>query len=117
MRVTLTIDLHAHYPMHLGLPTLATEDPFLKAPKQALFDFANEIDNYEPINKPRVTAEKILASGITGLLSVLYDPEDEFLVEQKPHSIAMDHIRQQIVDVENDAESAGLVVAKSSDDV
>jgi len=44
-------------------------------------------------------------------LSVLYDPEDEFLVEQKPHAIAIDHIRQQIDGVENDASAAGIVVA------
>jgi len=107
------IDLHAHYPMHLGLPVCAGEDPISKAAKQALFDFANEVDNYEPINKPRVTPEKILASGATGVFSVLYDPEDEFLVAQEPHPIAIRHIQQQAKNVEEDALKKGLRVAKT----
>ena len=90
------IDRHAHYPMHLGLPKSASDNPILKLPKQALFDLANKVGNFEPINKPRVTAEKIVESRVTELASVLYDPEDEFLVAQEPHPIAIEHIRQQI---------------------
>jgi microsomal dipeptidase-like Zn-dependent dipeptidase len=107
------IDLHAHYPMHLGLPKSASDNPIVKLPKQALFDLANEVGNFEPINKPRVTAEQILTSKVTGLASVLYDPEDEFLVAQEPHPIAIEHIRQQITDVESDASAHGIGVAKT----
>jgi microsomal dipeptidase-like Zn-dependent dipeptidase len=107
------IDLHAHYPMHLGLPKSASDNTILKLPKQALFDLANEVGNFEPINKPRVTAEKIVESRVTGLASVLYDPEDEFLVAQEPHPIAIEHIRQQITDVEADAAAHGIGVART----
>jgi microsomal dipeptidase-like Zn-dependent dipeptidase len=107
------IDLHAHYPMHLGLPKSMSDNPITKLAKQALFDLANEVRNFEPINKPRVTAGRILESKITGLASVLYDPEDEFLVAQEPHPIAIEHIRQQIRDVERDAAVHALGVAKT----
>lgn len=107
------IDLHAHYPMHLGLPKSMSDNPISKLPKQALFDLANEVRNFEPINKPRVSAGRILESKITGLASVLYDPEDEFLVAQEPHPVAIEHIRQQIRDVERDAAAHALGVAKT----
>jgi microsomal dipeptidase-like Zn-dependent dipeptidase len=107
------IDLHAHFPMHLGLPNIPSDDPVQKAALSGLYDLANEVDNYEAINRPRVTEEHIRAGGITGFGSVLYDPEDEFLLPQEPHPEAILHLRKQYSNVESDAAQAGIIVVKA----
>jgi microsomal dipeptidase-like Zn-dependent dipeptidase len=107
------IDLHAHYPMHLKLPKLDGEDPVHKAALEAIYDLANETDNYAPVNKPRVTADLVHAGGVSGFASVLYDPEDEFLVDQAPHAIAPLHILKQISNVEADAIANGIAIVKT----
>lgn len=108
------IDLHAHYPMHLGLPRCEADDPILKLARDALFNLANEVDNYEAGNRPRVTPEYVKAGRVSGFASVLYDPEDEFLVEQQPSPDAFPHIAKLIENVEADALANGIVVAKNS---
>lgn len=107
------IDLHAHYPMHLGLPRFVNDHAIVRFSRRVLYGLANQVANYEPIHRPRVTARMILESNITGLASVLYDPEDEFLVRQEPHPAAIEHIRQQIKQVESDASANGIDIAKT----
>ena len=108
------LDLHAHFPMHLGLPDIPSDHPLHKIALKAVFDLANEADNYEPINRPRVTEDYIQSGGITGVGSVLYDPEDEFLVTQEPHPYAIDHLLQLCTNVEVKAADAGIAVAKTT---
>jgi microsomal dipeptidase-like Zn-dependent dipeptidase len=105
------IDLHAHYPMHLGLPRCPEDDPILKLSREALFALANEVDNFEAVNRPRVTPEYVRKGGVSGFASVLYDPEDEFLVEQRPGADAFPHIIKLLENVEADASAHGIKVA------
>ena len=107
------IDLHAHFPMHPGLPNIPSDDPVHKTALTALYDLANEVDNYEAVNRPRVTEDHVHQGGISGFASVLYDPEDEFLLPQEPHPGAINHLLKQYSNVEADAKQAGIIVVKT----
>jgi microsomal dipeptidase-like Zn-dependent dipeptidase len=103
------IDLHAHFPMHTPFPPLPFADP-KDAWKKPLFDGMNLALNYE-LGAPRVSLERWFKDdpefGVTGFGSVLYDPEDEFLVESGAVPIpgAIYHTRAQLANVEREIQS------------
>jgi microsomal dipeptidase-like Zn-dependent dipeptidase len=100
------IDLHAHFPMHTPFPPVPFANP-RDAWKKPLFEGMNVTLNYE-LGAPRVSLERWFKDdpefGVTGFGSVLYDPEDEFLVESGPAPIpsAIDHTRAQLANVEQE---------------
>lgn len=108
------IDLHAHYPMHLGLPVIPGDDLALKAVRQFLFDTVSEIDNYEAWGHPRIDGRYIHAGGISGFASVLLDAEDEVFRAQEPHADAFPHVVQLLTNVEAQAKRDHVAVVKDA---
>jgi hypothetical protein len=72
------IDLHAHFAMHHEIP----DDPGQKI----LFDSLNATINYEDL-QPRVSLKRWFDdnsdNAVTGFGSVLYDPQDDFFVDDR----------------------------------
>jgi membrane dipeptidase len=108
------IDLHGHYPMHLGLPTIPGDDLALKAVRQFLFDTVSELDNYEAWGHPRIDGRYVHAGGISGFASVLLDAEDEVFREQKPHPDAFPHVVQLLKNVQTRAKRDAIAVVKDA---
>ena len=104
-------DLHAHFPMHTPFPPMPSTDPHIEFKKKLLAK-ANEALNYEN-GVPRMAPARVAAGVFGGFASVLYDPEDEFLVRRRdPRREAIDRIEAQACHVEAEARDLGLVVAK-----
>src|SRR5438552_1964941 len=105
------LDLHAHFPMHHEIP----DDPW----KKFQFDAANVAFNYEN-GEPRVSLKHWFddhpSLGVTGLGSVLYDPQDDFFVKDpnQPIPKAICHIEEQLDRVVAEIQQDGRVqIARS----
>lgn len=114
------LDLHAHFPMHTKFPPMPFNDPS-EAWKKEAFDRLNMLVNYEK-GKPRVSLSNWFAdkgNRVTGFGSVLYDPEDELLVDtgDKPRPEAIKHIEAQRNNVEKEATAAGVKIARNPKEV
>src|SRR5215813_175525 len=114
------LDLHAHFPMHTPFPPMPFDNPFDEWKKLA-FDTLNHLANYEG-GKPRVSLSNWFAdtgNRVTGFGSVLYDPEDELLVNtgDKPRPKAIDHIKAQLCNVEKEVKSADVAIARNPNEV
>lgn len=97
------LDLHAHFPIHT---------PFIFGWKRFLLDRANTLFNYED-GVPRMRADRVAAGVFSGFASVLYDPEDEFLVRRTdPRPQAFGHLMTQATLAETEAASIDLCVAR-----
>jgi microsomal dipeptidase-like Zn-dependent dipeptidase len=108
-----TLDLHAHFPMHLGLPRSQGDNVAVDAEQAALLRLLNLFLNNRA-GQFRVTPETILEGGIGGLGSVLYDPGDEFQLGHSAPAMAFPHILAQMDNVEQAIEdNAGLELARN----
>lgn len=105
-----TLDLHAHFPMHMALPTMP-RDVGGDAARSVLFRLANLFFNNN-WGRFRVTPETIREGAIAAFGSVLYDPADEFRLGHDSPPDAFTHILAQIDAVEQAVEdNAGLEIA------
>jgi microsomal dipeptidase-like Zn-dependent dipeptidase len=106
------LDLHAHFPMHTPFPPEPFADPADKW-KKAAFDALNNMANYEK-GKPRVSLDnwfRDTGNRVTGMGSVLYDPEDELFVNTgvKPRPGAICHVEAQLRNVTDEIQRDGRV--------
>lgn len=116
------VDLHAHFPMHSPFPPKPFEHPRDNW-KRGLFAAANRLLNFEN-GHPRVSLQRWFEDDpqkrVSGFGSVLYDPEDEFLVDTGPIPIpsAFGHICAQLANVEREISDDGrVVVARTPNEV
>jgi microsomal dipeptidase-like Zn-dependent dipeptidase len=106
-------DIHAHFPMHTPFPPMPSTDPHINF-KIKLLAKANDALNYEN-GVARMASDRVAAGAFGGFASVLYDPEDEFLVGRRdPRPEAIDRIEAQAANVETEARRIGLAIAKDA---
>ncbi len=114
---TQTLDLHAHFAMHLRLPTTPRDNPAGDAFRALLFRTANLFFN-NSWGRFRVTPDAIRKGGIAAMASVLYDPADEFRLGHAAPGNAFAHILEQIQQVEQAVEdNYGLELAHNVGEV
>ena len=97
--------------MHTPFPPIPFEDPGDSWRKIA-FDTFNSTFNFEGLQR-RVSLSHWFEDdpqfGVTGFGSVLYDAQVDFFVNDDPIPAAIDHIRAQLNNVENEILSDGRV--------
>ncbi len=98
------LDLHAHFAMHMRLPTTPRDNPAGDAIRALLFRTANLFFN-NSWGRFRVTPDTIRKGGIAAFASVLYDPADEFQLGHSSPKNAFPHILAQIEQVEQAVEN------------
>jgi microsomal dipeptidase-like Zn-dependent dipeptidase len=112
-----TLDLHAHFPMHLGLPLWKKDRMAQDLAQSVLLRLFNVFLNNRA-GQFRVTPETILQGGIGALGSVLYDPGDEFRLGQSAPPEAFAHILAQMESVERAVQDyAGFEIARNPDEL
>ncbi len=105
------LDLHAHFAMHMRLPTTPRDNPAGDALRELLFRTANLFFN-NSWGRFRVTPDTIRAGGLAAFASVLYDPMDEFRLGHAAPESAFTHILAQMEQVEQAVEdNYGLALA------
>ena len=111
------IDLHAHFPMHFDFPPRRSEDELADDIKALELGVTNLLLNYQRglPPTPRVTLDLAHEGGVSGFLSCLYDPDDEFFRPPEPRPEAALNLFAQLAQVEQEvAKDARAGMARST---
>ncbi len=115
MQSRILVDLHAHYPMHVGTRerkgarawmTETQRIGFAEKIRAWLLKLLNDHENYPAPNEPAVTVRHLKAGDVGVVLSVLYAPFDEMDLSKKyaapPEPGYFKDLQTQIADVEQE---------------
>src|SRR5438477_9830795 len=111
----MLVDLHAHYPIHLGLNqgrdtlawmTTVRRTGWWERIRALLLKIANNLANYPRPDSPAVTIPNLKGGDVRIVLSVLYAPFDEIDLTKRygapPEANYFEDLHQQLEAVEND---------------